>query len=108
MSTEHAAPLDGDSINPLFRERTPNAAAGQLAIVLAWLAECELATLERMRGLKKPIKSELKRHESICATMVYHLQELGVQPRGLYGRHCGRVEEWLKIPKSALVERMRD
>lgn len=103
----NARVTDTSEINPLFRDRTANAAAIQLATTIAWLAECELATLERQRGLKHPVRSELERHESICATLVYHLQDLGVRPVGLYGRPCPRLEAELKTPKEVLVERMR-
>lgn len=99
-------PLDR-GVNPLFRDRTENAAAVQLALVLAWLAECELATLEYYRARKYPPQGELRRHENICATMVYHLQELGVEPRGLAGRACPRLEDELKTPKEILVQRMK-
>lgn len=100
-------PAIDESFNPLFRDRTPNAAAVQLATTLAWLAECELATLEHYRGKKSATQSEKRRHESICATLVYHLQDLGVRPVGLYGRPCPRLEDELKTPKEVLVERMR-
>ncbi len=41
-----------DLINPLFKDRVPVAAAQQLATVLAWLTECQLATLEGMKLAK--------------------------------------------------------
>jgi len=79
----------------LFRERTPEAAARQLATVLAWLTECELATLERLRSIKSAGKAETARHQSICDIAVRHCRELGVTPLGLEGRSCPRLAELL-------------
>jgi hypothetical protein len=79
--------------SPLFEDRAPEAAATQLAIVLAWIAECELATLEYYQGTKSAPKHELRRHESICKDLVYHCRDLKVPPRGLLGRACPRLEK---------------
>lgn len=75
----------------LFRDRVPEAAARQLATVLAWLTECELATFERYRLRKSTPASTLRRHQEICATAVMHCRELGVQPKGLNGGRCVRL-----------------
>lgn len=37
---------------------------------LCWLLECEMATLEGLKGVKRTSKSELKRHQSIVDQMV--------------------------------------
>lgn len=92
--------------HPLFEERTPVSAAIQLALVLAWLAECELATLEWLRLTKSSSKRELRRHESICATLVYHCADLKVPPRGLLGRHCSRLAVAMQEPIGVLLERI--
>lgn len=76
---------------PLFSDRVPEAAARQLAVVLAWLTECELATLERLRGMKSAAASDVRRHESICKDAVFHCYELHVPARGLMGRPCPRL-----------------
>ena len=73
----------------LFEERTPEAAAQQLSTVLAWAAECELATLARYERLKSSSKRETERHRDIC-------DELNVEPRGLSGRKCPRLQERLE------------
>lgn len=82
----------------LFRDRTPEAAARQLATVLAWAAECELATLEGLRERKSTSKHELRRHEEIAVTLVRHCRELGVEPRGIRGSPCPRLIEQLNQP----------
>jgi hypothetical protein len=81
----------------LFRDRPADVAAQQLAIVLMWLAECQLATLEGMRGLKRTSKYELGRQASICDQAIYHLADLNVEPdqRGLRGYVCPRVRDRL-------------
>lgn len=94
-------------VDPLLAERTPEAAALQLAIVLAWLAECELATLQGLKLKRSTPKSEIRRHESICATMVYHCADLGITPIGLMGQRCPRLQQELLNQKQRLVERIK-
>ena len=79
--------------NSLFRERIPEAAAQQLAVVVAWLTECQLATLEELQGRTRVAKHELKRQTDICDEAVRHCAELGVSARGLRGRLCSRLAE---------------
>lgn len=78
----------------LFRDRCPEAAAQQLAIVLVDLVECELATLQILRDRKGTSKSDLRRQESICETAVGQLRDLNVPPEtlGLRGRPSPRVK----------------
>lgn len=83
-------------INRLFRERDPEAAAQQLAVVLAWLTECQLATLEGMQLVKRTSKSELARQQQICDKAVAQCEDLGVSPVGLRGETCIRLAERLK------------
>jgi len=80
----------------LFETRTPEAAARQLATVLAWMAECELATLARYERLKSSSKNETERHREICNRLVRHCAELGVDPRGFSGAPCPRLKEQLE------------
>lgn len=68
---------------PLFRNRTPEAAARQLATVLAWAVNCELTTLEALRKRKGTSRSDLARHEEICRLAVFHRVDLGIDPLGL-------------------------
>ena len=82
----------------IFEERTPEAAARQMAVVLAWLTECELATLERMKELKTS-KYALKRQEDICDQAVAHCVDLKVEPRGLRGRSCPRLQKLMELKK---------
>jgi len=86
-----------DSLNGLFLERTPEACARQLAVVLAWLTECQLATLEELRGKKRAPKGELKRQQEICDRAVQQCAELGLKPgvRGLRGFPCPRLDDGL-------------
>jgi hypothetical protein len=84
--------------NALFANRTPEAAALQMAVVLAWSAECHLATLERLRERKSSAKYDLNRQQSICDDLVYHCEKLGISEdaRGLKGFPCTRLREVLK------------
>jgi hypothetical protein len=81
----------------LFEDRTPEAAARQLATVLAWATECELATLERLKMMKKPPAGQLRRHQEIADTMVFHCRDLKVRAQGLSGRGCPRLAELLEV-----------
>ncbi len=98
------APLSGWQVppqeltedNPLFKSRVPEAAAQQLATVLAWLTECQLATLEYLQMVKRTPKSELSRQQQICDQAVAQCKDLGVSPRGLHGDSCPRLAERLQ------------
>lgn len=96
MNTTTAHVEGASAANPLFKDRVPEAAAQQLATVLAWLAECQLATLEGLEGRKSTSKAELVRQSSICDMAVRQCFELGVSPAcGLRGRRCVRLAERL-------------
>lgn len=82
--------------SPLFRDRVPESAAQHLAAVLAWLTECQLATLESLEMVKRTPKSELARQQQICDQAVAHCKDLGVSPRGLRGDSCPRLAERLQ------------
>lgn len=77
----------------LFKNRTPEAAARQMAIVLVSLLESEMATLEGMRLLKSSPKYALNRHQQIVDRYVHQLHELDIpsDTRGLRGMPCPRV-----------------
>lgn len=79
----------------LFEGRTPKAAARQLAVVVAWLMEAELATLERLERLASSSKQETERHREIVRKGLHHCRELGVEPRGLMGKKCSRLADRL-------------
>lgn len=81
--------------HPLFQNRVPEAAALQLAAVLAWAAECQLATLEHVSLRKSTSKADLHRHQSIADKLVFHCRDLNVQPTGLEGRFCPRLDKLL-------------
>lgn len=89
-----AAHQTGDA---LFRERVPEAAALQLATVLAWLTERQLETLEQLEASARPPKSAITRQREICDTAVAHCAELGVTPRGLAGGDCTRLAKRLAL-----------
>jgi hypothetical protein len=54
--------------------------------------------LERLKMLKSPPQGQVKRHQSIADTMVFHCRDLGVTPRGLSGNACPRLAELLSQP----------
>ncbi len=86
-----------DPLAGLFVGRNPEGAARQLACVLAWAVECEMATLEGLRLVKRTSKSELERHRTIVDKMVEQCLDLGMRPGviGLSGHPCGRLSERL-------------
>lgn len=73
----------------LFANRTPTAAAWQLALVLAHATECALATVEMLPT--KAAKRDRDRHEAIAKTLVFHCADLNVPARGLMGSPCPRL-----------------
>lgn len=77
----------------LFKRRTPEAAARQMAIVLMNLLECQFATMEGMPA--RTSKSERARQQSICETYLRHLVDLDIPPetRGLRIGGCPRVRD---------------
>ena len=84
-------PPAGRPVEALFIDRVPEAAARQLSTVLAWLAECQLATLEGLQCRKSTSKSELARQTDICDYATQHCYELRVEPRGMCGVRCVRL-----------------
>ena len=82
--------------SPLFTDRTPTAAALQLATVLAWATECNLATLEQLQARKRASRSDKERQQRICELLVYHCRDLKVRPNGFAGERCKRLAEELK------------
>lgn len=90
---------EGDDVSDgqLFIGRTPEAAARQLAVVLAWATECQLATVQGLEMRKRCPAHELTRHRRIAETLVAQCRELGLPPtiRGLSGFPCPRLAELL-------------
>lgn len=86
-----------DPLHGLFKERTPEATARQMAVVLAWLTECQLATLEGMMIKRSTAKGELRRQQQICDDAVRQCADLGLVPgvRGLRGFPCPRLDTGL-------------
>lgn len=83
-------------MSEMFVERTPEAAALQLATVLVTATEWNLATLERLQMRKGSSQHDLRRQKHICDAMVKHCRELRVNARfGLDGARCPRLEELL-------------
>lgn len=80
------------SSEALFRTRVPEAAARQTATVLAWSAEASLGNLAQMRERKRTSKGDLNRMEDVCAMLVAQCDDLGVEPIGLRGQRCVRLE----------------
>jgi len=90
-----------NAMDELFARRTPEAVARQCACVLAWLAECELATLESLKARKSSSHLDIRRHEGICERAVFHCFDLAIPPAGLLGAPCPRLAERLQVLKSA-------
>jgi hypothetical protein len=76
----------------IFGDRTPEAAATQLAIALAQATEYCLATLERAEILKSTSKCELNRQRKICNMLVLQCVDLDVSPRRCGGREFPRLK----------------
>ena len=99
---QELAPLarDLEAENRHLRERLlscpPDVAVKQLAIVLAWLTECQLASLEGLESVKRTPKSELNRQREICTRAVSQCKDLGWPPVGLRGQECVRLAERIK------------
>jgi len=94
-SNSPGSPVAGGYSAPLFKDRTPEDAAEKLARVLAWVAECELATLARYERLKSSSKNETERHREICDELVRRCDKLGVPPRDFNRQTCPRLKERL-------------
>ena len=75
----------------IFEDRVPEAAARQMAVVLASATEWQLATLEYLQGLKRFSRGELTRQQDLADQLVYHCRDLKIKPRGLRGRECPRL-----------------
>lgn len=101
-------PLE-NATHPLFQERTPESAAWQLALVLAWATECQLASLEELKERKRASKYDIKRHASIAAKLVFNCKDLNVPPSGFGGKKCTRLAEYLeRCSKEDLMKWERD
>lgn len=102
QTMSHEDPLQG-----LFRDRTPEAAARQMAIALAWITECQLATLEGLLEKKSSAKSEIKRQREICDNAVRQCADLGIGPgmRGLRGHGCLRLDD--ELTKLAAIQKSK-
>ncbi len=60
---------------------------------LAYFAECQLATVEGLRMLKRPSKTELKRHERISISMLTACRRYGLTGHAAREQGCGRVAD---------------
>ncbi len=65
--------------------------SGDIFADLAYFTECQLATVEGLRDMKRPPKGELRRHESIAAKMVQACREYDV-PTHRHGRLRAALE----------------
>jgi hypothetical protein len=75
-------------------------AESDLALKFAYFTECQLATVEHLRGLSRAAKHELKRHENIADHMVRVCAEnciTGEQPNG---SGCPRLKKRLAEAKT--------
>lgn len=72
----------------------PHGRTKKMERTLAWVAECELATLARYERLSSSSKRETERHREICKKLVNRIAELGVEPEGINSA-CTRLEDRL-------------
>jgi hypothetical protein len=82
-------------MSKMFENRHPEAAAHQLAVVLASATEIHMAELERMRLRTGTSKAQLARKEAICESLGVHCAELGITTSGLRGEKCPRLKDWI-------------
>lgn len=76
----------------LSNERgTPDRAFYTAAEALCWMVECEMATVEGLKGLKRTSKKGLDRHESIVATGLAACVKFDLKEAAHKAR-CSRVE----------------
>lgn len=77
----------------LFVERVPEAAARQLALVLAELAERHLESMEWVQAHKGRFPAyEKRRMAEWTDVLLRHLYDLKVPARGLWYRECERLQ----------------
>lgn len=79
----------------LFKNRVPDAAARQLAVVLAETAERNLSILEAIEDKKSSPKYVIQMQKDLCDMLVYHCWDLNVTPKGLSGNHCEKLAQRL-------------
>lgn len=97
-------------LHDLFKLRTPEGAATQIATVLATSVEHHLETLNAMQERASTPKGALREQTVLCDDLVQHCHELGVGTMGLSGQRCWRLatrlhraaqEQAPKPPKAA-------
>ncbi len=77
----------------LFKDRVPEAAARQLACVLASATESHLELLSEMQEKARTPKGVLARQVDLCKLLVAHCVDLGVDPKwGIRGKACLRLK----------------
>lgn len=88
--------------DPLFDERSPREAAQQLALVLAWAAECQLETVAYIKDKLRVSASSKSRNEYIAAKLVLSCKDLNVTPK----ESCPMLAEELKLSRDILLARL--
>lgn len=84
---------------PLLKNKLPEAAARQTAMVLAWSAESALVNLEALEQKTRTSKTDMRRMRETCDTLVAQCKDLGVDPVGLRGKRCDRLAKRMSIEK---------
>lgn len=82
-----------------LHSRLPEVEARELAVVLASSAEWHLATLEQLLLRKSSSKSDIRRQQEICDRLLFHCFALKIEPLGLRGQICNRLNESLQTYK---------
>lgn len=72
-----------------------DARLSELYDAVAFLTECELATVEYMEGLSNPTKSQLERHRNIAEIGLRVLQDK-YPGRSINADQCPRVQRYLE------------
>lgn len=74
------------------------------AEALAYMVDCEIATLEWYRVIKKFSQADIRRQEGIVRTGLVNCRAY-VRPEDAHGARAHRVEEWLRGERSETGER---
>lgn len=88
------------STNPMFQDRVPEAAAQQIAVILAEAMEAHFATLEMMEMRRSTPARDIVRQRAIIAKLMPHCIDLKVPAYGLgYVDGCPRFAAALELER---------
>jgi hypothetical protein len=67
---------------------------------VAWLAECQLATVEMLQERSRVSKSDLSRQQEIADVAVKACRDFDVIPRDHKGNDCTRLRRLLSLEET--------